>query len=563
MKKIYLGILSLTAVALFFSACQKLDLSVTSEITPDVYPQNAAQLTSAEGPVYVALRADYSVSYWFLQSCSSDEAVLPTFGPNWLDGNKYVELHRHTWTKDNAWVASTWSYLTNIIGVANQTISIVKASAPAGAAKNTGLAELKTMRALAYFQMMDLYGNVPLDTLYGTTVQNTNSTRTQVFSFVESELKAAIPYLKTATGQTTYGLPTKWLAYAILAKMYLNAQVYTGTSRNDDCIAACDQFISSGLFSLEPMATYLQQFYPTNGPSQKEFIFAIPYDASVSGNMFHARYDLNRNLGIRYLYSGSTAGAYTDPIMNGSTGNGLVNNKPSGPRMTTAEYYAYFDDPNDVRNKQWLTGAQYWQDGTPIMVKTTNAGYDQFYSGTNGAGSYTYPLVLTPLALATSPTKSVRSGTTSDFDLGNDEIAWNIGYRNIKFYPDYTNTTSRNQNNDVPLFRYSDIILMKAEAILRGGTPTLGATALSLVNQIKAVRTTTAALTAVTLNDIYSERCKEFAWETWHRNDMIRFGKYEGTWGIGKTNADTYRRIFPIPSTAISANPNLVQNTGY
>jgi len=559
MKKIFFGILSLLIAASIFSACQKVAVDVTSEITPDVYPQTDAQFASAEGPVYIALRNDFAVSYWFLQSCSTDEAVLPTFGPNWLDGNKYVELHRHTWTKDNAWVASTWTYLTNIIGTANQTISIIRTSAPASASKNTGLAELKTMRALAFFMMMDSYGNVPLDTLYGVTTLKTNAPRTEVFNFVESELKAAIPYLKTTVTSSTYGLPTKYLAYSILAKMYLNGSVYTGTDRSNDCIAACDQIISSGLYSLEPMATYLQQFYPTNGPGQKEFIFAIPFDPATSnGTMFYARYDLNRNLGIRYLYSGSTPGSYTDPVMNLSSGNGLKNSQPSGPRMTTAEYYAYFDDANDIRNKQWLTGAQYWQDGTPIMVSTTNLGYNQFYTGGSPSAAYTYPLVIAPLT-----STSVRSGTTSNFDLGNDEIGWNIGIRNIKFLPDYTNAISRNQNNDVPLFRYSDIILTKAEAILRGGTATLGATALTLVNQIKAVRTTSPALTSITLNGIYSERCKEFAWETWHRNDMIRFGQFENTYGIGKTNTDTYRRIFPIPSNATAINAKLVQNPGY
>lgn len=558
MKKIVLGILSLLFAALIISSCQKINVPVTSEITPAVYPLTPAQFVSAEGPAYIAIRNDFAVSYWFLQSCSTDEAVLPTFGTNWLDGNKYVELHRHTWTKDNAWVNSAWTYLTGIIGTSNQIISIFRKSAPEGDAKNTSISELRTIRALAYFMMMDSYGNVPLDTLYGSTTLKTNSTRAQVFNYVESELKASITYLKSP-GTATYGLVTKDLAYSILAKMYLNAQVYTGTSRYDDCIAACDQIISSNYYSLEPMSTYLQQFYPTNGPSAKEFIFAIPYDATTtSGNMFHARYDLNRNLGIRYLYSGSTPGGYTDPVMNLSSGNGLSNNKPSGPRMTTAEYYAHFDDPNDVRNKQWLTGPQYWQDGTPIMVNTTKLGYDQFYTGSDGSASYTYPLVISPLT-----SSSVRAGTNSSFDLGNDEIAWNIGIRNIKFYPDYTNTISRNQNNDVPLFRYSDIILMKAEAILRGGAPTLGATALSLVNQIKAVRTTSAALTSVTLDDIYNERCKEFAWETWHRNDMIRFGQYENSWGLGKTNTDTYRRIFPIPTTAIMTNSKLVQNPGY
>lgn len=556
MKKIFFGIAVLLVAALVFPSCHKLDTKITSELTPDTYPYTESQFASASGPVYVALRNDYAVSYWFTESCSTDEAVLPSFGPNWVDGNKYVELHRHTWTKDNAWVNSNWSYLANIIGVANQTISLFK-NLPTSATKNTSVAELKTVRALAFFMLMDNYGNVPLDTLYGAATLNTTSTRAQVFSFIESDLKASIPYLKTVTGTSTYGKPTQYLAYSILAKMYLNAQVYTGTAHWDDCITACDKVIGSGLYSLESMSTYLQQFYPTNGPASKEFIFAIPFDASVSGNLFHARYDLNRNLGIKYLYSGSTPGAYTDPIMNQNTGNGLVNNQPSGPRMTTSSYYAYFDDPNDIRNKQWLTGPQYWADGSPIMVSTTNLGYDQFYTGTNPSGVKVYPLVITPLV-----NNSSRNGATS-FDLGNDEIAWNIGVRNIKFLADYTNSISRNQNNDAPIFRYSDIILMKAEAILRGGTPTLGATALTLVNQIKTNRTSTAALTSVDLNTIYSERCKEFAWECWHRNDMIRFGKYEDSWGLGKTNAETYRRLFPIPTVALQANPKLTQNTGY
>ena len=103
---------------------------------------------------------------------------------------------------------------------------------------------------------------------------------------------------------------------------------------------------------------------------------------------------------------------------------------------------------------------------------------------------------------------------------------------------------------------------MKAEAIQRGGTATLSQTPLSLVNMLKAVRTTTPALTNVTLDSIYAERCREFAWEGWHRNDMIRFGKFEGSWGF-KTNTDVYRRIFPIPLNATAVNPALTQTPGY
>jgi hypothetical protein len=189
------------------------------------------------------------------------------------------------------------------------------------------------------------------------------------------------------------------------------------------------------------------------------------------------------------------------------------------------------------------------------MVRTTNLGYDQFYTGGTPAGALTYHLNITPLG------NTSRLSATA-YDVGRDELAWNTGYRNIKFLAD-PNSITRNQNNDVPVFRFSDIILMKAEAILRGGTATAGHTTLSLVNMLRAVRTTSTPWTSVTLDDLYSERSRELSWEGWHRNDMIRFGKYENTWGLGKTNTDTYRRVFPIPTSAIATNPNLAQNTGY
>lgn len=545
------------------ASCHKVDVAVTTELTADSYPLTAAQFTSVSGSVYVALRSAYSVDYFFMQTISSNEAILPAFGGNWYDGDKYEQLHNHKWNKDNGWVNSCWSYLTNIIGTSNQVLSILR-SATESTAKQTTISEVRTVRALAYYYMMDLYGNVPIDTAYGSTKLNTNTPRAQVFSFIESEIKASLPALSRASGAATYGRPNTYAAYALLAKMYLNAAYYTGTQRNNDCIIACDSVINAGggsLYGLEARSSYLQMFYPTNGPTMKEFIFAIPYDASVTtGYMFHARYDLNRNQGIRFLYSGSTPGSITNPVMNHTySGSGLLNSKPSGPESVLPEYYAYFSDPNDIRNAQWLTGLQYWPDGSPVQVETTKKGYDASYSGTDGSAVYTYQLNLTPGVYYRS---TATGANASAFDLGNDEVAWNMGYRNNKFYPDYTNTTSRNQSNDVPVFRYSDILLMKAEAILRGGTATQGQTALSLANQLRANRTTSAAWSTITLDSVYNERAREFSWETWHRNDMIRFGKFEDAYGF-KTDADANHRIFPIPTTAFATNSTLTQNTGY
>lgn len=525
-------------VGLLMASCHDIDVPITTQMTPDVFPQNEEQYAQTAGAVYSVFRGEYAHSFFFMSTISTDEGILPARGGNWYDNQGYLKMHYHTWDKDHGATNYLWYMMEKTIGVTNQAHYILKNVMPEGSNKNTTLAELRTMRAITYFILMDFYGNVPLDTLYGDFEPRTNTPRAQVFEFIESELKKAIPNLSEETGDATYGRPTKWTAQALLAKMYLNAEYYTGTARWNDCIAAADAIINSGKFAVEPRSSYLQMFYPNNGPQMKEFIFAVPFDPSAAaypgtnGQMFRARYDVPRSLQAKFEL----------PF------------RPSAPMSTLPEFYSIFDDAGDIRNDQWLTGPQYMSDGvTPIMVTTTKKGYDQFYTGDDGGEPYTYHVTLSPdIVLRQNPAL---------FDCGNDEIAWNMGYRNIKFYPDKT-STNRNQNNDVPYLRYSDVILMKAEAILRGGSATLGHTALSLVNMVRENRSTSPAWTSVTLEDLYNERGREFVYECWRRNDMIRFGKFEGSWGF-KTNNETYRRILPIPTDAIKLNSLLVQNPGY
>lgn len=530
----------------FLLSCHKLNVPITTELTPDVFPQDSTSFISASGPVYVALRGNYGVEYFFQQTLSTDEAILPARGGNWYDGAQNMQMHYHTYTPDNGYVTGNWGWLSTIIGASNQTISILTKTMPDGASKSQYLAEMKMVRAFAYFMMMDNYGGVPIDTAYGDFTPRTQADRATVFSFIESEIKAAIPYLSTATDQSVYGRFNKYGAYALLAKMYLNAEVYTGTKHYDDCIAACDNIINSNLYALQPMSTYLQMFYPNNGPQIPEFIFSIPYDANFDNGNWgfrgvnnHSRYDVPRSMGK--VAAGGGYNYFNIPFT------------PSAPESTIPSFYAYFYDAGDVRNGQWLHGLQYQPDGvTPITITTTYAGYDAITNAGNN-NTYTYQLDLTP--------DVVLRQSVASFDCGNDEVAWNMGYRNVKFYPDAT-SSSRNQNNDIPVFRYSDILLMKAEAILRGGAATGGVTALSLANSLRAQRTTSAAWTDITLDSIYNERSREFTQESWHRNDMIRFGKYENSWGF-KTDADVHHRIFPIPNSALKLNPALKQNDGY
>lgn len=228
--------------------------------------------------------------------------------------------------------------------------------------------------------------------------------------------------------------------------------------------------------------------------------------------MFYPRYNLYNGVEMRNKYSL----AYT----------------PSGPMSTWPEFYAYFKEPNDVRSTMWLTGKKYFHNGNPINIATTKKGYDEDYAGADGSAPITYHLEFTPEVVIKKP---------AVFDAGNDLKAWSMGYQLNKFYPDSTSTT-RNQNTDLSVFRYADILLMKAESILRGAPATNGQTALSLVNDVRTKRNA-AAWTSVTLQTLYEERSRELVSENWHRNDMIRFGKFEDSWGY-KTDTDVRKRIY-------------------
>lgn len=512
--------------AVYFSGCTKLDITPKSALTPANFPTTPAQYVAATGPIYTSFRGAPSRQYWLLQNLSTDENVLVARGGNWLDGGTYSTVNLHTVTPDNSMIETCWSGGYGTISLCNQVLSLFNAT-PASDAKKQTVAEIKTMRALSYFYLMDLFGNVPISKTFGDTTNLGTQPRATVFAFIESELLAQIPDLSGTSGVTTYGRPTKGLAYAILAKMYLNAQYYIGTPRYQDAVTMCDNIIKSAQYGLD--ADYLGMFKPNNGPDIKDFIFAIPFDAVQAQGQYYSRWTLNPNLKDKYKMP------YT----------------PDGPMYTYKEYYALFNDPNDIRKKQYLTGKQYNNDGTPINITTTNIGLDASYSGP-------YPTAVVVHQLEFTPDIVWKNNAT--FDIGNDELANEEGYRNNKFYPDSL-SIDRNQGNDVPMFRYADVLLEKAEAILRGATATNGDSPLSLVNQVRA-RAKAAALSAVTLSDVLDERGRELSVEMWRRNDLIRYGQFEKPWGI-KTDADPNKRIFPIPRPEMQLNPKLVQNPGY
>ncbi len=493
-------------------SCTNLDEEVYSVFTEENFPTTPEQYAALTGPVYVAAQKFFNENYYDLQEAGTDEVVVPTRGGDWFDGGRWQDMHFHTWTASHDLVRNSWDWGFNAIGTCNRILDLMQ-NAPETDTKQRTIAELKTMRAWYYYNMMDAFGNIPVVASFDdAAAAPTQQTRAQVFQFIASELEENAPLLTEDVNAITYGRPTKWMAHTLLARLYLNAQVYTGTPQWDKVVEHANAVIASGKYTLE--ANYLDMFKATNGPQNREPIFSIPFDA------LRARGNLLFNKTLHYGHR-VTYGLTTDP-WNGWT--------------TTPAFFDKYEE-EDVRKNQWLYGQQYLSEGVPLVYNNVNVVLDPYY----------FP----------------------EFDLGGGDDAGRLaGARNVKYEPD-PNAVSNNANNDVVIFRYADVLLMKAEAILRGASNGAVAEAVEAVNMVRnrafnsdpAKHFTAATLT---LNALYDERGRELVMEMVRRTDMIRFGRWEDANLFKPANpGETHKRIFPIPTTALAANPSLVQNPGY
>jgi len=506
MKKI----ITLAAISLItLGSCTKLDVKIEAQPTSENFPVTEDDLLAATGTIYKKFTGSFGVDIWRMGELSTDEAIITARNGGYYDQGRYLTLHKHTWTPAHDIVKTAWEWGYGGISDCNRVLNLLE-NAPDSEIKTSFVREVRTMRALFYFYMMDMFGNVPI-TSFGTAEQPKQSTRTEVFKFIESELLAVAEQLPApaTVEQKYYGHPTKWMAYALLQKMYLNAEYYTGTAMYAQSLTYADKIMTGSKMSL--VANYNDLFAANNGPNS-ETIFSAVYDANYSPGNAMTRFTLHSTLRAKYGLPFS----------------------PSNAMCTIAEFYNTFNLPDDKRNSLWLAGIQYSGDGKAIA---------------NGSGSlnFTPEIVLTDEAT---------------MDVGPEIGGVSRGVRSVKFYPDpNTNASTRFQNNDMPIFRLADVHLMKAEALLRSGGDV--GTALKLVNDIRLRSGVRVALTSLTLDDLLLERGRELAWEGWRRNDLIRFGKYEGKWGFKAGNESVNRRIFPIPATELVLNSNLVQNTGY
>lgn len=547
MKKIEIKyILPAVAALILATSCTNLDVDIKSQLTK--FPDTEAAIEAASADIYNAYRDAMGHDHWFVQTVSSDEAVAVSLGADYYDEGKYMQMHLHNWTPNNVMLGIFTPAMSGVTSCNTVLTMLDDDDSP-------NAAPIRAMRALYYFYLMDNFGGVPIvTTLVDENPQR--ATRKEVCEFIESELLAIRDNITTEVNSVTYGKPTRYMVDALLAKLYLNWAVYTAsdvalyepTDNNpklNDVVAMCDDVISSGKYDLSN--GYREKFFPNNGSHIKDFIFVIEFDRERQLGMTYARFWIHRNCQKQFADLPQSVG---------------------GNMRILPEFYDKFNLEGDERNETILTGKQYYWENyqetdKAFTIETTPRGFDQDYSGADADDPFEWHLELTKEI-------TVREDGKETLDCGNDLKGRSMGYRSIKFYmdTDVTAANERNQSNDVPVFRYADILLMKAEAILRGATATNGDTPASLLNQIRAYVGAPAFVGTPTLEDILDERACEFADESWRRNDLIRYGKFEDDWGFrgelypqGLT--EKFRRIFPIHIDVMNANTHWSQNPGY
>ena len=536
----------LTMMAVVSVSCNKmLDTKVYSVVENDNYWKTPDQIKAGVAPAYNALRdlARYH-ALKMLNAVSSDEMIVPTRGGDWGAGGIYLQEWLHTWTPTHPDINDLWGTIFSGIGNINFISSIVNGLPDKPESLDQINAELNTMRAYYYYLAMDDFGNVPIVKDFNTDPNTvTNSDRKDVYDFVESELKTSINQLPDNVDNSTYGRVTKWMAHCLLAKLYLNAQVYTGTPQWKACIAECDSIINSGKYSLQP--NYFDNFSVDNEGSV-ENIFVVPLDAIYTGGMEWQWFTLHYQNNINFQLSAgpwnggcSTADYYYSNFDTTSVYEDKGNNT----------YRSYIDS----RTGQWLVGQQFsvpytYPPNKDVLVESKDA-------------SLEIKDVATGLPLSFNPEVPLVSDPSAAFRLA--------GARNIKYFPE---ANAPSQSNDWVVFRLADIMLMKAEAELRSGGDL--ADALNLVNMIRERAYGDAShdwkSPDLTLDNILAERARELSWEGYRRQDLIRYevasGKpyFAAARKPGKTvDPDDHYRIFPIPEAKIEANPKLKQNPGY
>jgi hypothetical protein len=467
-----------------------------------------------------------------LQETTSDEALVPTRGGDWDDNGAWRVLHAHSWTA----IHSQFKNVFNGLGAIESNALTTLAFNP----NATQSAEAKFLLSFAQFYFLDLFGQVP----YRDVASYNAITAAPVYQPQEAidnlvtTLTAIIPALPAGPYKASPDAARFLLMKVLLNKgAYLNRKTPTFTDADmQQVIALGNEIINSGKYSLTPV--YFDNFGPSNATLSKEMILAWPNTGASASNGINSQGINARWMMTLHYNSWDKNGSYGGAGWNGfSTVGDFYNTFEATDQRVGGEPYPGVTSESGLE-PGFLVGQQYNENGVAEVDRHGN------------------PLAFTP---------EVHLVET---DADKLEVA---GIRVIKYPPDYTAYSGGNQHNQLQIFRYADVILMVAEAKMRLASPDV-AGALQLVNQLRSARGATP-LGTITLvnpsnvadpNTLLAERGREMYWESWRRQDLIRFGVFLAPWQLKEADADPERNLlFPIAQDQLLANPNLHQNPGY
>jgi hypothetical protein len=471
-----------------------------------------------------------------LQTFGSDEAMIPTRGNDWYDGEIWQDMYRHSWTPGHTMMKKSWLYLYKVITLCNHSIEQLDAHGHLLSVYELMAykAEVRSIRAICYWYLLDLFARVPIITSTDKSInQIQQAERSQVFDFVVSELMESWPHLSSEISVHRgdfYARVTQSVDIFVLAKLMLNAEVYadddwTDSDRPDGSkmmfnidgqvmnaweatIYYCN--ILDDEFGFRLADTYRENFAVHNDNSP-ENIWIIPMDKDLYYNEMQYMY---RSWHYRH------AAAYGFSGENGTCAT-----------LKALQVFGYGTEEQDERfNINYWADEVYDYDGDLVLDRTGN------------------PLRYYPWEV--------------QLYLGGSPYVETAGARMKKYEVDKNGTKDGQLiDNDIVLFRFADVLLMRAEAKLRNGED--GQDDLNAVR-----RRAWMSERQISLETLLDERLLELCWEGWRRQDLIRFGQYEslfqGDVYDEKVNeSDHHTTVFPIPGDIITLNPNITQNKGY